>query len=802
VTLVYNEPTVTAYINGVNIGSFENAQTNYLGLEFPFAGNKGLTLSVAGGGAFEMEVDTAKYDKNVTFTNNRLNGYYIVDFEVGDTVSDFLSSCIILGNSSVKLSEQTQALKTGLLVEVNENGKSEFYKTVIYGDVSCDGQIGITDLLTIKKRVLYDTYLSGECFEAADIVKDGKLNVFDMILLQRYMLNEKVELTPEDVSVMEIVNVSISDFEALGNDTAVLTQALSTLTTRSNEAIAARENKKFVLNLKDKTYRLSSTLNFTGSNIEIDGNGAELVFTQTVVGMNLYNGSNLTVRNLTMDYDPLVFTQGVVTGINGERVTVKIDEGYRSDASFLNNKEGNDGNIWSNIHNSETGAVLEDTPHSYAFVDAVEKGNGVIELTKVFGEENGGRKLSVDDHISLFHRGPGTIIVTNCDTTSFIDVSVYSSPGFALNESSGEGNMYLKNFSIVPGPKPEGATAERLRSANGDGTHFGNVRKGPTFDNCRITHCGDDCINIQGFFFHVLRVNGNELIVSPKWDTPLKVGETIEGYKDEGYVSTGTAKVVAFEAQRDAAWTPEILAAYENYDKALGDDTLVYIITLDKEIGVEVGDHITSLDRIGAGAVIKNSYFGLNRARGVVVKGQNIVIENNTFESTTHPAIVAHADILWCESGFPTNVIIRNNTINASAISSNIILDGRVDQIGAILINVAPPNNVTGFYQCMQNKNILIENNTITNSRAFGIAAMNCDGITIRNNTIENPFCNGIGTVGQLYGITPSSAIFVGMSKNVTVTDNTVTGNKISKAVDIHSTCTGSIVERGNTYEA
>ncbi|MBE6904439.1 MAG: right-handed parallel beta-helix repeat-containing protein [Ruminococcaceae bacterium] len=604
--------------------------------------------------------------------------------------------------------------------------------------------------------------------------------------------------TSPNTPAAETVVVNISEFEEYGDDTTVLSEALSTVSMKSSAAIMKGENKKFILKLKNKTYKLSSTLKFTGNNIEIDGNGASLVFTKTTVAMSIRDGVNLTVRNLTIDYDPLVFTQGVVTGISGDRVTVKIDAGYRSDASFLNNKSGNDGNIWSNIHNAQTGAVLENTPHSYAFNNAVEKGNGVIEIRRIFGEENGGRALSVGDHISLFHRGPGTITVSNCNSTSFIDVSLYASPGFALNESSGEGNMYLKNFKVVPGPKPKGATAERLRSSNGDATHFGNVKKGPTFDNCKITHCGDDCINIQGFFFHVLQVNGNKLTVSPKWETPLKVGETVEGYKDDGYVSTGTAKITAFEEKRDSAWRSKIIAAYKNYDQSLADDTLIYIITLDKNLGVQAGDHITSLDRIGSGAVVKNSYFGLNRARGIVVKGSNILIENNTFESTTHPAIVAHADILWCESGFPTNVTIRNNKINASAISSNMILDGKVDQIGAILVNVAPPNNVSGFYKCMQNKNILIENNTIKNSRVFGIAVMNCDGITIKNNIIENPFCNGTGKVGQLYGITPSSAIFVGMSKNITVTGNTVTGNKISKAVEIHSTCTGSIKESGN----
>jgi len=394
------------------------------------------------------------------------------------------------------------------------------------------------------------------------------------------------------------------------------------------------------------------------------------------------------------------------------------------------------------------------------------------------------------------------MIPTGCENTSLINVNIYSSPGFGLNEGSGVGNTLFKNVNIVPGPKPAGATQIRMRSVNADGAHFGNVQKGPTFDGCTISHGGDDCINIQGFFFHVLSVSGNKITVTPKWDTPLTVGETIEGYKDEGYVSLGTAKIVGFEKRNDASLKSQIQAAYRYYDQTLGDNTLVYDIVLDKKIGLQKGDHITSLDRIGSGAVIKNSTFKHNRARGVVAKGHDILIENNTFEGHTHPAIVVHADLYWCESGFPVNVTVRNNKITRTATSSNMIHEKNVDQIGSILVTVTPPNNVTGFMNCFQNKNILIEGNTITDSQVYGIMALNCDGITIKNNKITNALCNGIGKVGSLYNITPKSGIFVGMSKNITVTGNTVTGNAaVKQAVEIYSNCSAVLANSNNTLK-
>lgn len=602
------------------------------------------------------------------------------------------------------------------------------------------------------------------------------------------------------------ITVNISEFEMYGDDQTVLSQAISTVSGRSTASALKGEAVSYKLQLaKGKRYKLNSTISLDSvNNIEVDGHSSTLVWNGEIPAFYMRNCQNVKLSNFSIDYDPLVYTQGVVEKIEGNSITLKIDAGYPTSTAFLNNKNGNDGLIWSNIHQRSDGGVLSGAPHSYAYAtNAQSLGGNRIKLTKNFVSAPNGRGLVVGDVISLFHRGPSTIITSECAKLSFINVNIYGAPGFGVSESGGEGGSVYKNVKIVPGPKPSGATANRVRSVNADGMHWGNTKIGPVLDSCTITHGGDDGINIQGFFFHVLAANGNRLTVSPKWDTPLQVGETIEGYKEDGYVAIGTAKVKAFSKRNDPSKESEIRKLYQYYDHTLGDPTLLYDITLDKSLNVVKGDHITSLDRIGSGAVIKNCKFGYNRARGIVVKGRDIVIENNTIIGNNLPAIVAHADILWCESGFPVNVKIRNNNIVNSTVCSDVITNDGQDQIGSILVNVSPPTNVTGFYNCYQNKNILIERNKINSTQVYGIFAINCDGINIKNNIITNPFKNGAGKVGSLYGIVPKSGIFVGKSKNVTATGNTVSGAPafVTKAVEIHSTCSGKISETGNSLK-
>ena len=63
---------------------------------------------------------------------------------------------------------------------------------------------------------------------------------------------------------------------------------------------------------------------------EIDGNGARLVVTKPVSAIYLRNCSNVALKNFTIDYDPLPFTQGVITAVAPESkgFDFTIDEGY------------------------------------------------------------------------------------------------------------------------------------------------------------------------------------------------------------------------------------------------------------------------------------------------------------------------------------------------------------------------------------------------------------------------------------------------------------------------------------------
>ena len=593
------------------------------------------------------------------------------------------------------------------------------------------------------------------------------------------------------------VTVSIKDYAGAGDDGDVLNYAIDNVVMMANAAQMEGKNTRYTLKLEKKTYKLDSTLLVNaGKNVTIDGNGATLIWTELIPALKVQDSTNVIFQNFNMDYNPLPFTQGVVTSVSGNTVQVTIDEGYRTDITNVLPK----GAGYMKLCDRSSGAPLPGSANVYYPENAKNIGGRNISFTMSWQDETS-KKVAKGDVVCLFDRGEQTITLSNCAGTQFVGVNMYSSPGFLFNEGHGEGGTILKNCQIVPGAKPSGASQNRLCSSNGDASHFGNVKKGPTFDSCRITHCNDDCINVQGFFFHVVKTSGKTIWVTPKWDVGAYVGDTIEGYEKTSYRALGTAKITAVERQHDASLKSVIKNAYVGVAGGYQSEDLVYKITLDKTLGFKVGDHITSLDTIGSGVTVRNSTFGYNIGHCVVVKGHDVVVENNTCERSSCAAIIALADINWCESGFPVNVKIRNNRIDRCSTAGS-QLNAEDGNPGAIFIGNVPLANSKGFLNNYECKNILIEKNTITNSRVYGIFASNCDGITIQNNIISNPFINGIGKVGASYGLKPDSGIFVGMSKNVTVTGNTVTGGgKVSKAVEIYSNCSGTIKNSNNTFK-
>lgn len=93
------------------------------------------------------------------------------------------------------------------------------------------------------------------------------------------------------------------------------------------------------LTLNQGTYRLDSSIIIKDAkHFVLDGNGSVFIFTNCDNGgFEMIGCSNVTLKNFTIDFDPLPFTQGTVVDIaaNETWFDVYIDKGYRTDLDFF-----------------------------------------------------------------------------------------------------------------------------------------------------------------------------------------------------------------------------------------------------------------------------------------------------------------------------------------------------------------------------------------------------------------------------------------------------------------------------------
>src|SRR5262249_47318918 len=125
----------------------------------------------------------------------------------------------------------------------------------------------------------------------------------------------------------------------------------------------------------------------------------------------------------------------------------------------------------------------------------------------------------VGDVVTLANGNAHAIVVDGSTATSFLDVKLFASPGMGLLENGGAGSMMLNKVSIVPGPRPKGASADRLISTNSDGSHFITVERGPTIQDCSFANTSDDAVNVHGFYYYVIAKSApKRYLLTPKWD--------------------------------------------------------------------------------------------------------------------------------------------------------------------------------------------------------------------------------------------------------------------------------------------
>jgi hypothetical protein len=524
-----------------------------------------------------------------------------------------------------------------------------------------------------------------------------------------------------------------------------------------DHAVAAHDS---TLVIPPGTYRLAppagqgEILHLIGArDLTVIADGVHLVGVKRTRMLSFSRCAHVTVRGFSIDYDPLTFTQGLVTEVAADKswIDVKIDVGYPQ-MPFAR----------IDICDPKTRFRKHGMPFLWGTTAAFVK-PGLLRVTL----KGIGAAAALGDPVSLSDGNEAGGIchgmtVENCAVCKFQNITLYSAPGMGIVESDGEGGNTFTGIQIIPGPPPPGATASRLLTTSWDGFLSRNEHVGPRVENCVIESCGDDSWSMQSDDYQVLKCDGRTVILS---GSGVAVGDRLQ--------SALQSPAATILSRRDlhlaeANLAPEItqkIAAAEPYTRwRVGDQCQE--VTLDRDPPFRVGDRLFDPDRQGHGFVFCHNHV-YSSGRGALIKGGYGLIEGNVFRSSDK-AIVLSPETF---SGGMEQITIRGNTIRDTGYFCDAPWS---EQAGAISISGFGEGHVlhpAGLF-----RDIVIEDNIFEGISGLNLTIASAEDVTVRRNRFLH--CEQVAPLhhGESYGIDQHAVIWVGASHGVHFQANVILG--------------------------
>lgn len=502
--------------------------------------------------------------------------------------------------------------------------------------------------------------------------------------------------------------------------------------------------------------------------VTIEGNGATLTFTNPLrAGLRFIGGQNITVRNLTLDYDPVPFTQGeiVTTSDDGRRLTLALDEGYPSLSQSMFETADR---VWASVHQPD-GSIVEgirgDSSFEKFFSNVQRVGERRFELT--LADYTTSKGLAEGRRLTIVARNQGTVLAFyQSDQPTVEDVTAHASGGavFAAGVCS---DPVFRGTTIVPPPD-----SDRQIASDADGIRIVNCLSSVTIEECQHERLLDDSIVVQHTFASVTGFLDDRTIeVEDVHPFVIEANDTLEALSRSGVRLGQLPPIEEFEPRYDTPFSrkkPSRITFAEPVDETLS-----------------VGDYIGNQATGSQNYTVRNNE--LRDHRGILLRivARDGEIKNNVLDGASRNPIELECDNdrFFAPKGYVDDVTIAENTIRRAGM---VCFSGR--EPAGIRAHLLTREDTPE--EGRPNRNIRILNNDIATTSGVGIDIENAEAIEVSGNDISAVNQLGYGP----YGISITN------SHDVTLTENTVEG--ASDRVDAFGQRDESteITTSGNTF--
>jgi hypothetical protein len=379
--------------------------------------------------------------------------------------------------------------------------------------------------------------------------------------------------------------------------------------------------------------------------VEIDGQGAALIFHGEVIPFMAERCRDLKIAGLSIDWDRPFMSQGVVREADHERLRLEMHPEHGFEV-----REGRPvflgpGYESGHLHNM---LAFDATRRETAF--RAPDHYGVIRTMRA--ETDGKRRLdfygafespsNVGDLMVIKHHGrtaPG-LCFSRCHGVVVEDVTVHHAGGMAFVGQATR-DITLRRCRVEP-PRH----SDRVFSSHADATHFTDCHGQIELIDCHFANQLDDATNIHGVYRRIAGSGTSDRLharlVHPQQDgvETLAPGDTIALFDDRDFGEIGRAEVRA----------------------VANPDTRSAIYELDQAVRLRDGHTIAMRWDHDIHVHIRGCEARANRARGLLISTLGrVLIEDNRLHVPGSAIQFNFDGNSWYESGPVEDVTIRRN---------------------------------------------------------------------------------------------------------------------------------------------
>ena len=450
------------------------------------------------------------------------------------------------------------------------------------------------------------------------------------------------------VSAAELKPINAKDFGAKGDgvtdDTAAINAAIGVAQRQGAGAVVALPSGRYKTAIEaEKSIRITGAdgLTFQGEvdTTIVSGDLDEPVF-------RIVDSKSVSVRKISIDHDPLGYTQGTITSVDIPNMTceVSIDPGYPApnDPTFKG----------SQVH------PFVFPEKNYYQLDRYWPNPS--EMVKT-GEHTWSWKLQGPPNIENW---PGkkffiysesrshAFILSNLRDTTLEDINYWgggANAGFYVNGL--EGTTTFRRFVIGV---PPGST--RIYSCAGGGQVSGLSGK-LLLDQCDFSKIDDDGIDILANYTRIIEQRDKRTLIVQAKNSDYRVGDRVELWdwqhkkmRSDAIITTATSNpggtfVIALD--RDVVT--------ERVGAGVG-------MNFSRESMTDGIDRLINVATVGQETIIRDSKFQIFRAKCLNLKAANCTIERCTFSNSFQPAVSASPEWYFEEGSSIRNFTVRDCT--------------------------------------------------------------------------------------------------------------------------------------------